>query len=191
MKQAIAMLFAMCMLLSGVGVAADISYDQIRLNYVSAEFDAGPVDVDGDGLELSGSFSFADSFFGFGSYSDLDLDFNLDASILEIGGGYHRPITTMLDFVARVGYVRTDLDTPFGDADDDGVSLSGGVRGRMTDAIEVKAALNYFVMDKGDNDTEVELAGDYFITERIALGAGLCLGDDVTTWTVGGRYNFQ
>lgn len=191
MKQAIAMLFAISILGSTIGVAADISYDQVRLNYVSAEFDAGPSDVDGDGLELSGSFSFAESFFGFGKYSDLDLDFNLDASMLEIGGGYHRPITTMLDFVGRAGYVRIDLDTPFGDADDDGLSLSGGVRGRMTDAIEVKAALNYFVMDQGDNETEVEFAGDYFITDRIALGAGLCLGDDLTTWTVGGRYNFQ
>ena len=191
MKKVIAMLFAVSNLGSGVGVAADISYDQLRLNYVSAEFDVGPSDVDGDGLELSGSFSFNDSFFAFGSYSDLDLDFNLDASVLEIGGGYHRPITTRLDFVGGVGYVRTDVDTPFGNADDDGISLSGGVRGRMSDAIEVKAALNYFVMDKGDNNTEVELGGDYFITERIALGAGLCLGDDVTTWTVGGRYNFQ
>lgn len=191
MKHAFATLFVLSILTPVTVLASDVSYDQLRLNYVSSELDAGPVDVDGDGLELYGSFSFMESFFAFGSYSDLDLDFGLDASMLELGGGYHRPITGMLDFVGSIGYVRQDLDTPFGDADDDGISLSGGVRGRMTDAIEVKAALNYFVMDEGDNDTQVEFGGDYFFTERFALGAGLCLGDDVTTWTVGGRYNFQ
>ena len=191
MKHAIATLLLVSFLSPVAVIASDVNYDQLRLNYVSAEVDAGPVDIDGDGLELAGSFSFMNSFFAFGSYSDLDMDFGLDASILELGGGYHRPITAMLDFVGGLGYVRQDLDTASGNADDDGISLSGGVRGKMSDVIEVKAALNYFVMDHGDNDTQLELGGDYYFTEQFAVGAGLSLGDDLTTWTLGGRYDFR
>lgn len=190
MERAAAMIFVISMLVSGVSIAGDISYDYVRLSYVDTELDAGPVDVDGDGLEIGGSISIVNNTFAFGKYSDLDLDFGLDASLLEIGGGYHHPITPKVDLVGRLGYVRADIDSPVGDADDDGLLLSGGVRSRMTDSIEGRAALNYRMMDEGDNDTELELGGDYYVTERITVGAGLCLGDDVTTWMLSGRFSF-
>ena len=68
---------------------------------MDTEIDTGPADVDGDGFEIGGSISFAKNAFAFGSYSDLDLDFGLDASLLEIGAGYHHPITPKVDLVGR------------------------------------------------------------------------------------------
>lgn len=177
---------------SGVSIAEDVSYDYVRLNYVNTELDLGPVDVDGDGLELDGSFSFAQKrAFAFGTYSDVEFDGDVDASRLDLGGGYRHAIRPRIDLVGRVGYTRTDVSASGVDADDDGLLFSGGVRSRMTNKIEGRAALNYRMMDESDNNTEFEFGGDYYVTERISVAAALCLGDDMTTWSFGGRYAFQ
>jgi hypothetical protein len=190
MERTAAMIFVMSMLVSGVSFAEDVSYTYVRLAYVNTEIDVGPMDVDGDGLELDGSFGFANNVFAFGTYSDLDLDFDIDASLLEIGAGYHHRITPKVDLVGRLGFVRADIDGSSRDADDDGLLLSGGVRSRITDSIEGRAALNIRTTDAGANDTELDLGGDYYVTDRITVGLGLRLGSDATTWFLGGRYSF-
>ena len=190
MKRTAAIIFVMSMLVSGVSFAENVSYTYVRLGYVNTEIDAGPINVDGDGLELDGSFGFANNAFAFGTYSDLDFDFGIDASLLELGGGYHHRITPKIDLVGRLGYVRSDINTSFGNADDDGLLLSGGVRSRITNSIEGRAALNIRTIDSGANDTELDLGGDYYVTDRITVGLGLRLGDDATTWFLGGRYSF-
>jgi hypothetical protein len=190
MERTAAIVFVMSMLVSGASFAGDVSYTYLRLSYVNTEIDAGPVNVDGDGLELDGSFGFVNNAFAFGTYSDLDLDFGVDASLLEIGGGYHHRITPKVDLVGRLGYVRADFDTSFAGGNDDGLLLSGGVRSRINDSIEGRAALNIRTIDAGANDTELDLGGDYYVTDRITVGIGLRLGDDVTTWFLGGRYSF-
>lgn len=190
MERTAAIVFVMSMLVSGASFAEDVSYTYVRLAYVNTEIDVGPANFDGDGLELDGSFGFANNAFVFGTYSDLDFDFGVSASLLEIGGGYHHRIMPKLDLIGRLGYVRADVDTSFGGGDDDGLLLSGGVRSRITDSIEGRAALNIRTLDSGANDTELDLGGDYFVTNRITVGIGLRLGDDATTWLLGGRYNF-
>ncbi len=113
MEQTAAIIFVMSMLVSGVSFAEDVSYTYVRLGYVNTEIDVGPINVDGDGLELDGSFGFVNNAFAFGTYSDLDFDFDIDASLLEIGGGYHHRITPKIDLVGRLGYVRADIDRSF------------------------------------------------------------------------------
>ncbi|MGI9341733.1 MAG: outer membrane beta-barrel protein [Gammaproteobacteria bacterium] len=189
--KATAIIFAAMMLISNVSVAEDVSYTHVRLNYVNTELDIGPVDVDGDGLELKGSWAATNNVFVFGDYSDVDFDFDVDASRLELGGGYRYAVRPRIDLVGRAGYSRIDLSTSGVDADDDGLLFSGGVRSRMTDRIEGRAALNYRMMDESDNNTEFEFGGDFFVTQNVSLGAALCLGDDATTWSFGGRYAFQ
>ena len=185
-----AAIFAIGLMVSAVSAAADISYDYVRLSYVDTELDLGPVDVDGDGLELAGSLTVHQNAFAFASFSALDLDFGADASRLEIGGGYHHPLTPKIDLVGRLGYVNVDLDSGGGSADDDGILLSGGVRGRVTEVIEARAALNHRSMDKGDSDTELEVGGDYYVTEQFTVGVGLSLGD-ATSLLLGGRFSFR
>lgn len=190
MERATVVILALGLMASGVSLAADVSYDYLRLSYVDTELEVGPVDLDGDGLQLGGSVSVFNNAFAFGTFSDLDLDFGVDASRLEIGGGYHHRLTPKLDLVGRLGYVSVDLDSAGGGADDDGILLSGGVRSRLTDVIEGRASLNHRSMDEGDNDTELELGGDYYITGQFNVGLGLSFGD-ATTWLLSGRYSFQ
>jgi hypothetical protein len=56
--------------------------------------------------------------------------------------------------------------------------------------VEGRAFINYVDLDESGDETSVELAGDYFLNDEIALGASLELGDDVTTWTLGARWYF-
>ena len=177
---------------SGVSFAEGVAYDYVRLNYVNTELDLGPVDVDGDGLELDGSVSFLQKrAFAFGSYSDVEFDGDVDASRLDVGGGYRHAVRPRMDLVGRFGYTRSDVSAGGADVDDDGLLVSGGVRSRMAEKFEGRASLNYRMMDESDNQTEFEFGGDFYVTNNISLGAELCLGDDVTTWTLGGRYAFQ
>ena len=61
----------------------------------------------------------------------------------------------------------------------------------MTDSIEARAMLNHRSMDEADSETEIELGGDYYVSEHITVGLGLAFGDDATTWMLGGRYSFD
>lgn len=191
MNRASAAIFAISLLASSICAAADVSYDFLRLSYVDTELDVGPLDVDGDGFELGGSVSVFNNAFAFGRFAALDMDFGVDASRLEIGGGYHHRITPKIDLVGQLGYVSVDLDSAGGDFDDDGILVSGGVRSRLTADIEGRAALNHRSMDEGDNDTEIELGGDYYLTENWTVGGELAFGDDATTWSLSGRYAFK
>ena len=94
----------------------------------------------------------------------------------------------------RLDFVNLEIDAGatdvpgFGSVDDDGLGLGAGVRHLITDNFEFSGRLNY--MDVFDFDTSLEVRGDYYLFDNWVIGAGLESGDDVTTWLIGGRYNF-
>ncbi len=169
-------------------VARDLSYNFVRLDFVNMEIDAGATDVDGDGFDLQGSLVVSPKFHVFGGYQDLDFDPSGDLSVIELGGGYRHSFSSKTDFVATLSY----MDAEIGSIDDDGLSLSAGVRHLFNDNFEVSGRVNYIdVFDNViDYDTSLEIRGDYFLFDNWVVGAGLELGGDVTTWLIGGRYNF-
>jgi hypothetical protein len=175
---------------AGTASAAELDYNYAELRYIDTELDAGPFDVDGDGFELGGSMELAQSVHIFGNFQTLDFGSGIDASAFEIGGGYAMPLNNSADLVARLSYIDGEIDTPAGDADDSGFGFSAGARSMFTPQIEGRAFINYVDLDESGDEVSFELAGDYFVNDQIALGASLELGDDVTTWTVGGRWFF-
>jgi hypothetical protein len=175
---------------AGTASAAELDYNYAELRYIDTELDAGPFDVDGDGFELGGSMELAQSVHIFGNFQTLDFGSGIDASAFEIGGGYAMPLNNNADLVARLSYIDGEIDTPAGDADDSGFGFSAGARSMFTPQIEGRAFINYVDLDESGDEVSFELAGDYFVNDQIALGASLELGDDVTTWTVGGRWFF-
>jgi hypothetical protein len=181
--------FVVGLLMATSAVARDLSYTFVRLDYVNTEIDVGPVDVDGDGFDLQGSLGVAKKFYIFGGYQDVGLDFDIDASQLELGGGWHHGFSSMTDFVATLSYIDAEIDVPgAGSFDEDGFGLSAGVRHLFTNNFEFSGRVNYVDLD--DSDTSLEFRGDYFLMDHWVIGAGLEFGGDVTTWLIGGRYNF-
>ena len=165
--------------------ASDLSYTYAELRFVNTEIG----NADGDGLRLNGSFELNQNWLLVGGFTALDFDGDVDTSTLEAGVGYVHPYNEGWDIVGYGKLVRTEVDTPFGDGDDTGFSLGGGVRGSVTPQFEARASINYF--DVADSDTFFEIGGDYYFTEQVSAGLTLDFGGDADTLTFGVRWFFD
>lgn len=188
--QTVAGLSLSALMAAGAASAAELDYNYGELRYVDTELDAGPFDADGDGFEIGGSLELAQSVHIFGSYQTLDFGSGVDVSAFEVGGGYAVPLNNGADLVGRLSYIDGEIDAGPGDFDDSGFGFSAGFRNMFHPQIEGRAFINYVDLDESGDETSIELAGDYFLNDEIALGASLELGDDVTAWTLGARWFF-
>lgn len=155
--------------------ASDLSYTHVDISYVRTEIDVGPGDVDGDGIELGGSFALDDQFHLIAGYSNQDFD-SVDVSVLELGGGFHRPINNDIDFVGTLSYLSLDVDTAFGDGDDDGFGIGLGLRGTVQPGFEWEGGID--LVDIGDFDTSFRIDGRYQLNDTVWVTGGLTLDDD-------------
>lgn len=189
--QTVAGTLAAALLLGSGAGAAELDYNYLELRYIDTELDVGPVDVDGDGFQIGGSLELAQSVHAFGSFSSLDFGAGIDLRAFEIGAGYALPLQNGADLVGRLSYIDGKIDGPgSGDEDNNGFGFSAGLRNMFTPQFEGRAFIKYVDLDETGDETSIELAGDYFVNDQLALGASLELGDDVTTWTLGGRWYF-
>jgi len=168
--------------------ASNFDYTYVDVGYVDGEANAGPFEVDGDGLALRGSLALGSKLHVFGEYSTLDLDGGVDTTALTVGVGLHHALQSNLHFVGELGYVNAEVATPFGDADDDGLGLSAGLRYRANQDIELEGTIHYVDLD--DSNTSLALRARYFFTPSFALTGGLLLDDGDTGWTIGIRAGF-
>ncbi len=176
--------------LVGPAFAQDgFSYSYLELGYVNSEID--DLDIDGNGIGVRGSYGFTENFHGFASYSDQDFDFDIGVSQLEVGGGVNWALTPKLDLVGTVSYLDVSADVPgFGSVDDNGLALGAGVRGRLSEAFELRGELKYAELDEAGNNTTLGVGARYYFTSLFALGADIGFNDDGTTWTLGARFDF-
>lgn len=166
-------------------LANDVSYDYLELRFADTEIE----NADGDGFELGLSYNLNDNWIVIGSYLSQDFDFNIDLTGLELGVGYVWAIDEQFDVYATGSYADYEVDVgSFGSDSEDGFRFVGGIRSRINEKFEARAAVNYF--DLGDSDTFVELAGDYYFTPEFAAGISIDVGGDVDTITFGGRWFF-
>ena len=183
-------LLALAMLGSASAIADDLNYNYVQAAYLDTEIDDSAFDVDGDGLSLSGSVELGESMFLTAGYAAQEFDFGIDLDQWAIGVGGHLPISDSVDVVGSLSYVDAEIDSRFGGADDDGYGASIGIRARVADNVEVEGGINYVDLDAGGDETSFGIGGRYYFTPEFALGAGVDLGDDVTAWSVGVRFEF-
>jgi len=162
---------------------ADLSYTYAELRFVDVDTNGG------DGFKLGGSYELDGPWILLGSITALDFNNNVDATILELGGGYIWNYNANFDLLATLQLVRTDVDTAFGDGDDTGLAISAGTRGLLTPQFEVRASVNHVNLD--NSDTFLEIAGDYHFTDQIAAGLSVEFAGDTDIFTVGARWFFN
>lgn len=162
---------------------SDLSYSYAELRFVDVDTNGG------DGLKLGGSLDLNGPWILIGSITDLDFDNNVDASILEVGGGYVWHYNPTFDLVGTLALVRTDVDSLGGSADDTGLALSAGARGMLAPQFEIRASVNHVNLD--NSDTFLEIAGDYYFTDQVAAGLSVELAGDSDVFTVGARWFFN
>jgi hypothetical protein len=170
--------------------AEQMNYSYAELGYVDTELDGDGFDVDGDGFALRGSLAVHPSFFVFANYQDLSFDFNVDSSLLEVGGGGHWPLTDKVDLIGKLGIVKAELEAGQFDADDDGFLLGARVRGVVAPQFELEGGFDYRDLDDAGDDTTIVLEGRYFFVNNVAGGLGVSIGDDITSLGLNVRVTF-
>lgn len=169
------------------------SYDYGQLAYDNWDFDNG---WDVDALTAEGAFALDEHLFMRGGLSFYDGDWDrgnfndpdVDGHRIYVGLGFHSPLQQNLDFVGSADLIWDEVDYDFGDDDDLGFELRGGVRFAPAEKVELSGGLSY--MDVYDDDLAVYGEGLYKVTPAVDLGARAKLGGDIDTFGVFGRYNF-
>jgi hypothetical protein len=169
---------------------ADVmDYSYAELGYVDTSLDTNGDDIDGNGFALRGSLAVNPNFFVFAGYQDLDFDFDVDASLLEVGGGGRWPLSDKIDLVGKVGIVKAEIDVGQFNDDDDGFMLGARVRGAVAPKFELEGGFDYRDIDVGD-ETTIVLEGRYFFIDNVAGGLSVAIGDDVTSLGLNVRMTF-
>lgn len=179
-----------CILIQALTVAQADEGENLGYKYAELRF----VDIDdrsGDGFQLNGSYQVMGNWILVAGVTAVSSDGNVDSTLVEIGGGYVLPFSDRMDLVSTLRFVSGESDTPGGGrVDDEGVGISTGLRSRVDSRFEFRGFVNHINMGH-DQDTFVELAGDYFVTRRLAAGASVKFAGDADSVTVGARWFFE
>lgn len=160
-------------------MAEGMSYNYVDLAYVDQDIDG--VGPSADGFGLRGSVGFAENWLAFADYSSTSVQ-GIDIELLAVGIGGHYGLTDQLDLVGRAGYYEVNLDAGGGiNADDNGYLLDLGLRGQVTEGVELEGGARYTDLSDGGNDTAVYVGGRFHFNKTWALGAEYQSGDDVST----------
>jgi hypothetical protein len=175
---------------SATAGAQGFAYNYLQASYGAVSFDDSIVDVDGDGLGISGSYGFHPDFYLTGEYQTADMDFGVDLNILELAVGYHTPLSEQLDFTAQFGYVDAEVESGFGSADDDGFMIGAGLRGALTDTVELNGGIDYIDFDNG-SETRANAGFLFSLTETLTVGAEASFWDDINVYQLNLRFDFE
>ncbi len=179
---------------SATASAEGFSYNYLTLGYGNTDFDV--IDADGDGFTLGGSYAFTNSIHGFAGYDTADLENVVDLNRLRVGVGYNTGLSDTVDMYARLSYETIDFDLPpfaaplAGDTDDSGYGLAVGVRFRATDALELNGGIKHVDYSDIGDDTGLEVGGIYNFNDTWSLGLQGEFSDDVSTYSLSGRFYF-
>ncbi|MDX2410480.1 MAG: outer membrane beta-barrel protein [Woeseiaceae bacterium] len=162
---------------------SSLSYSYAELRYVDVDTGGG------DGFSFGGSYELDGPWILVGALNSLEFNNNVDFTLVEFGGGYVWTYANDFDLVSTLRFVRAEVDTPGGDSAESGFALSSGVRVLVTPEFEVRGSVNHLNLD--NNDTYLQLAGDYFFTDKASVGVSLDFGGDMDNFTLGFRWFFR
>ena len=172
--------------------AGDLSYNYAELGYQRVELDDvfPGTDVDGDGFGVNGSFEIGESWYINAGYSKVDFDFDIDMDQASLGVGYHVAYSPRSDFFAEVAYVYADLSVSgFGSTDEDGYGVTVGVRGMVTDVVELVGKASYVDLGEADGSS-FGVGALYSASDMIAIGLFADFDEDATAYGLGVRFYF-
>jgi hypothetical protein len=178
------------LLLAGPALAADISYNYGQLGYQWATLeDVLPgLDVDGDGFGFGGAFEVGDSAFIQAGYQQTSFDYGIDFNQISAGIGYHAALSQSTDFFAALSYVKAEVTVVgAGATSEDGYGATIGVRGMVTEKLELDGTISYVDLGNGADGTAFGAAAIYNFTDIFSLALDVGLEEDAVSYGLGVR----
>jgi opacity protein-like surface antigen len=173
--------------LSATASAEEFDYNWLGFGYGTIDFD--DANVDGNALGIDGSFAFHPDFHAFASYAAADLDFGFDSTSFDLGVGYNTSLSDVVDAYARLSFEYLEFEGPGGGSNDDnGYGFAVGMRFAATEQLELEGAIEYVDFSDFGDDTALVLGGLYSFTPQFAVGLFGEWGDDVSSYTLLGRF---
>ena len=163
--------------------ARPLPYDYMFANYGLTELDSG-------GIEIGGSIEVANRVNVFGAYQDWELDGDFDREAFHVGAGYRWTMSPRSDFVAKLAYADTELErSGQPDLDEQGVVLSGEIRGWVNERFELSGEL---LLDDSldDLETVLEFGAQYHSRRGLSFGGRFRIDEEDTTLLLGARFYF-
>ncbi len=177
--------FVLFFAVSASAAAEELSYTYLQGSYDVVDVD--PLDIDGDGIGFDASFALTNQFYLIGNYQGVGLDFDVDLTRWSAGAGFHAEIGNNLDMIAELSYLNVDADGPVSLANENGILGRVGVRGAVSDAVELQGAARY-------DDLSEEFSFDagflFDLTDSLSVGAFGLWEDEATTYRLAVRLNF-
>ena len=174
--------------LAPAAVLADSpEYTYIEGAYVNIDIDG--ID-DGDGFGIGGSAEVGENIFIFANYATVGFSFGIDFDTIEAGIGYKSAISDTTDVNVSIAYVNAEVDAGvFGSFDDDGYGLDVSLRSMVSNEFELNGGIAYVDFGgSGGDDTSFHVGGVYSFNDSFAVTDDISVGEDITTYLIGGRF---
>lgn len=181
---------ASLVLAPAVVFAASPEYNYVEGNYVNTDVDG--VD-DGDGFGIAGSAEVGENIFIFADFSTVGFSAGVDFDVFKAGIGYKSAISGTTDANLSAFFVNEQIDTGFfGSFDENGFGLDASLRSMMSNEFELNGGITYIDLGGAFNtETSIHFGGVYSFDTSFAVTGDIDFGEDITTFSIGGRYYFQ
>jgi hypothetical protein len=164
-------------------------FGPLRYDFVSTHLVV--TELDELGIELAGQTAVTERIVVAGTYQSWDPSERVERDTLKIGVGYIFGVRPNVDFVASVHYADNEIDSPGRPRfDEEGIILSGLVRGWLTQRIELSGEILLDNSIGSSTETVLELGAQFMREANVSYGGRLRLDEEDTAIFVGARFYF-
>jgi len=183
------------LLLTSISISSAVmakapSWNNIGLGYINVDID--DTDFEPSGFVLSGSHLLNDNVYVHALYRSAEDDLfgdDLEISTLNLGLGYRHSLNATTDLFGEVSYLNVEAEFSGQSEDENGYSLTVGVKSVLIDNLEGALSATRDSLD-GESETAINVGLSYFLNEQFSVGVGYSFADDAKILNVGVRFHF-
>lgn len=167
----------------GAAQAQDISYNQAAIQFTNQHLD--DYDCHQSGIALNGSKALDNDFFAVAALADVSGNKGCGSTALSLGAGMHTVFGADSSLYGTLSYENISVEHGIGDS---GLIAAVGLRGFVSPELEAQLELAHHTAF--DGDTQLSLAGNYWINPGFAATGQVALGSETSSISVGIKFNY-
>jgi hypothetical protein len=175
---------------STISIAKSPSWNNIGVGYVSVDIEDS--NFEPTGFTLLGSKLINDNVYLHGNYRLVSEDVNnndVEISTLNLGLGVRHGLDETTDLFGQISYLNAEIEVDNFSDDENGYSLAAGVKSMLSDNFEVMIKATRDSLD-GESETAFGIDASFYLNEKVSIGAGYQIADDVNVLTVNIKTHF-